>query len=53
MEKKDALKIVLTEVCCDNGQEFCTICPMNKEDCENIHFKQEELLLAVKTLLAD
>lgn len=50
MNKDAALKIVLSDVCCSNGKEFCELCPLNKDDCTNIGYNKEELLEAVKLL---
>lgn len=50
MNKVLALKIVLSDVCCSNGKEFCELCPLKKDDCTNIGYSKDELLEAVKLL---
>ena len=52
MSKKDALKIVLVDVCCSNGKEFCEICPLkNNKNCEDIMYSETQLLNAVNVLV--
>ena len=50
MNKVLALKIVLSDICCSNGKEFCELCPLNKDDCTNIEYNKGELLEAVRLL---
>lgn len=52
MSKKEALKIVLTDVCCSNGKDFCPLCPLYTGDnCGNISCNTAQLFEAVKTLM--
>ena len=50
MSKEEALKIVLIDVCCSNGKDFCELCPINEESCENIHYNEEQLIESIKIL---
>ena len=50
MSKEEAIKILLVDVCCSNGINFCKLCPLSKEECANIHYDEKQLLNAVKIL---
>ena len=51
MDKDEALRILLIEICCSNGKEFCKLCPVYKENsCEQADGNEKQLLEAVKTL---
>ena len=50
MSKEEAIKILLVDVCCSNGINFCKLCPLSREECENIHYDEKQLLKAVKIL---
>ena len=50
MSKEEAIKILSVDVRCSNGNEFCKICPLQMEDCENFHYDEKQLLEAVKVL---
>ncbi len=53
MDKKIALEIVLAEVCCSNGNEFCEICPLKNKNCGEIRYSLEDLMLAIKILSSE
>ena len=44
MSKEEAIKILLVDVCCSNGKEFCKVCPLSGEECENFHYDEKQLL---------
>lgn len=50
MNRNDALKMILADYCCRSGKEYCELCPLQNEDCVNIHFEENDLLEAVKLL---
>ena len=51
MSNEEAFKILLVDVCCSNGKDFCKVCPLSGEKCENFHYDEEHLLEAVKVLM--
>lgn len=51
MSKEEAMKILLVDVCCSNGGEFCKVCPLkDTEDCKSFHYDESQLLRAIKVL---
>ena len=54
MSKKEAIKMLLVDVCCSNGKEFCEVCPLKeKEECENFHCDENQLLEAVIEIIKE
>ena len=52
MSREEALKIVLSDVCCSNGKDFCKLCPLSEMDnCEDISYDKEQLLEAIRILV--
>lgn len=50
MSKEEAIKILLVDVCCSNGKEFCKLCPLSGEECRKFYYDEKQLLKAVKML---
>ena len=51
MSKEEAIKILLVDVCCSNGKDFCKACPLgDEEDCKKFHYDEMQLVEAIKML---
>ena len=53
MSEKEALRIILTKICCEEGNKLCTedTCPLKEKECVDISYETEgELIEAVKIL---